>query len=73
MRDALVAVDASIPFIDGDGVALAGPFFLDGEIHVVEVMTVAAFATVSFLHPPPFIFRKLQALSLIFLARVDGA
>lgn len=59
MRDAFVAIDAGFAFFDGDGVAFAGALFLDGEVHVLEVVTVAAFAVVGFLHAAPFILGQL--------------
>lgn len=51
MCDAFVAVDAGFIFFDSDGVAFAGALFLNCEVHIVKVVTVAAFTAVSFLPP----------------------
>ena len=73
MGDALVAIDTGLATVDGLGMPFAGPVFLNREVHIVEVMTVSAFAAVGLLHDFPDIPRQFQSLGLKLLGCINGA
>ena len=73
MRDALVAVDAGHPRVDGTLVFLGSARFLHGEVHVLEVVAIAAFAAVRGFHLGPDDRGHAEAVRLVVFGGRDGA
>src|SRR3546814_17049343 len=74
MRYTLVAIDAGLfAVLQPAGVDLCGARALPGEIHVGQVMAVAAFQRIIGLEPLPFVRGPFQAPTEQFFAGVDGA
>ncbi len=75
MRNPLVTVDAGgLPLLAEVGrVHLGGTLPLQGEVHVLEVVAVAALARICLFHPLPLPLRHLAAVTLELLAGVHLA
>ena len=73
MRDAFMAVNTGLPCFSGLIMHFRRHRFLGREIHVIEVMAVAALLRVIGFHAPPLVLRHFQPVIFELGGSIDNA